>query len=106
VPTPPVPEYDSGHSVQGAAAATVLARVLGTDRVAFSACSLTLPPGSRCGEPGEAIRRYRSFSHAAAENGRSRVLAGIHFGTAVEVGIEHGGAVAERVVERALRPDR
>ena len=33
--TPPIPDHDSAHAVQGGAAAAVLARVLGTDRVAF-----------------------------------------------------------------------
>ena len=38
VTTPPIPDYDSAHSVEGGAAAVVLARVLG-NRVSFRACS-------------------------------------------------------------------
>ena len=45
-PTPPIPDYDSGHAVEGAAAAEVLARFFGSDRAAFSICSYTLPAGS------------------------------------------------------------
>ena len=49
VTTPPIPDYDSAHSVEGGAAAAVLARVLG-NRVSFTACSLTLPAGG-CDSP-------------------------------------------------------
>jgi hypothetical protein len=45
VTTPPIPDYDSAHSVQGGAGATVLKRFFGTDRIGFSTCSLTLPAG-------------------------------------------------------------
>ena len=45
VPTPPIPDHDSAHSVEGGAAAQVLRRFFGTDQISFETCSLTLPAG-------------------------------------------------------------
>ena len=104
VPTPPIPDYDSAHSVEGGAAAKVLKRFFGTDHISFRTCSLTLPPGSTCTDPTPVLRRYTSFSHAAAENGLSRILNGFHFRKAVEEGIEHGRKIGGRAVDRFLRP--
>jgi hypothetical protein len=94
--TPPIPDYPSGHTVEGAAAASVLARFFGTDLVPFKVTS---------GDPYPGIERtYWSFSEAARENGASRVLAGIHFPTAVTVGYAQGETVGTWVFEHALRP--
>jgi hypothetical protein len=40
-PTPPFPDYDSAHSVEGGTAAEVLLRIFKTDQVSFETCSLT-----------------------------------------------------------------
>jgi hypothetical protein len=94
--TPPVPDYPSTHTVQGAAVATVLSRFFGTDFVSFSMTS---------GAPYEGItRRFWSFSQAARENGASRVLAGIHFASAVKAGYEQGDRIGAWAFERLLRP--
>jgi hypothetical protein len=106
VPTPPIPDHDSAHSVEGGAAAEVLRRFFGTDHVVFSTCSLTLPSGSTCNDPSPVTRRYRSFSEAADENGLSRILVGFHFRNAVDEGIEHGRKIGRRAVHRFLRPLR
>jgi PAP2 superfamily len=103
VTTPPIPDYDSAHSVEGGAAATVLKRFFGTDRIRFKTCSLTLPPGSTCNDLTPVLRRYTSFSQAAAENGLSRILVGFHFRKAVVEGIEHGSKIGDRAVDRFLR---
>ena len=50
--TPPIPDHDSAHAVQGAAAATVMARIFGTDRVRFQ--TLQPDPPRRA-----AVRRSR-----------------------------------------------
>ena len=76
-----MPDYPSTHTVLGAAAAAVLARYFGTDFVSFSMTS---------GAPYGITRKFWSFSEAARENGASRVLAGIHFATAVQAGYEQG----------------
>jgi hypothetical protein len=104
VGTPPIPDYDSGHSVEGGAAAQVLKRFFGTDRVRFENCSMTLPAGQNCGEADQVDRSFSSFTQAANENGVSRILVGYHFRKAVTAGIEHGRAIGDRAVDRFLRP--
>jgi hypothetical protein len=104
-PTPPFPDYDSAHSVEGGAAAEVLRRVFETDQVSFDTCSLTLPlPKERCGGTQEERRSYSSFSQAADENGLSRILVGYHFRKAVMEGIKHGRKIGKRAVEHFLKP--
>jgi hypothetical protein len=87
VTTPPFPEYTSGHSVQSAAAATVLTDLFGdpefTDRT----------HEARGMEP----RTFRSFSEFAEEAAISRLYGGIHYREAIEVGIEQGRLVGEKV---------
>jgi hypothetical protein len=102
--TYPIPDYPSGHATEGGAAAEVLKRFFGTDRVHFSNCSFTLPAGQTCTDPSPVIRSYRSFSEAADENAVSRIVIGIHFRRAVEVGTEHGRHIARRAVTHFLRP--
>jgi hypothetical protein len=102
--TYPMPDHDSAHSVEGGAAAEVLKRFFGTDRIRFRNCSMTLPAGQTCTDARPRLRSFRSFTEAANENGLSRVLVGIHFRRAVEEGIEHGRNIGRRAVERFLRP--
>jgi hypothetical protein len=45
LPTPPVPDYPSTHTVEGAAAATVMARFFNTDFISFSMTSGPPYPG-------------------------------------------------------------
>jgi hypothetical protein len=104
--TYPLPDHDSAHSVEGGAAAEVLKQFFGTDAIAFSACSLTLPAGSRCGEPGEVQRTYATFSQAADENAISRVYVGIHFRHASEEGVKHGRKIGQRAANLYLKPLR
>jgi membrane-associated phospholipid phosphatase len=96
LPTPPVPDYPSNHTVEGAAAATVLARFFNTDFVSFSMTSGAPYPGI--------TRKFWSFSEAARENGASRILCGIHFSTAVNAGYIQGERIGEWAYENALRP--
>ena len=96
LPTPPVPDYPSNHTVEGAAAATVMARFFNTDFVSFSMTSGAPYPGI--------TRKFWSFSEAARENGASRVLCGIHFSTAVNVGYIQGERIGEWAFENVLRP--
>jgi hypothetical protein len=104
-PTPGIPDYDSGHSVQGGAGAQVLKRFFETDEVSFSACSLTLPlPEEQCSGSQEVRRSFSSFTQAAQENGVSRILVGFHFRKAVEEGIKHGRKIGNRAVNLFLRP--
>jgi hypothetical protein len=94
--TPPVPDHPSAHAVTGAAAAAVLARYFESDFVSFTATSGDPYPGL--------VRHFWSFSEAARENGASRVLAGIHFPTAVRAGLGQGDEVGTWVFDNALGP--
>jgi membrane-associated phospholipid phosphatase len=96
LPTPPVPDYPSTHTVEGAAAATVMARFFNTDFISFSMTS--------GGEYSGITRKFWSFSEAARENGASRILCGIHFSTAVNAGYVQGERIGEWAYENALRP--
>jgi hypothetical protein len=106
VPTPPVPDYDSGHSVEGGTAAQVLKRFFKDDDVSFSTCSLStpLPEEERCGGTSEVRRWFTSFTQTAEENGVSRIYNGFHFRDAVNKGIKHGRKIADRAVNLFLKP--
>jgi hypothetical protein len=91
IPTPPFPEYPSGHSGISAAAAEVLSAVFG-DTVAFrDSTGLTI---------GSAVREFTSFREAAHEAGRSRIYGGIHFEYGNLGGRAVGECVGARTVER------
>ena len=81
--TPPFPEYTSGHSVQSAAAATVLTGLFGD--LAFTDHTHE----SR----GLPARSFASFAAAADEAAVSRLYGGIHFRAAIERGLEQGRSI-------------
>lgn len=93
LPTPAHPEYPSGHSTFSGAAATVLARVFGSDRVSF---------GVGCDALPGVTRRYRSFWTCAEEIGRSRIYAGIHFDSACREGLSAGRVLAEHAMKNYM----
>ena len=90
IPTPPFPEYPSGHSTQSAAAAAVISALLG--QTAFDdSTSVTI---------GHKVRRFDSFAGAAAEAGISRIYGGIHFPIGNVVGRQLGECIGETVIKR------
>jgi hypothetical protein len=103
VVTPPLPDYDSGHAVEGGTAAGILQGFFHNDRISFAVCSTTLPTGETCASANPRTRSFNSFSEAATENGMSRILVGFHFRHAVEEGILHGQKIADWVVGHVLR---
>ena len=105
-PTYPMPDHDSGHAVQGGAAAEILRQVFGTDDIAFTACSTTVGTGMTCDDPAPVLRSYSSFSQAEMENAVSRIYIGIHFRRAVEEGARHGRKIAEYAVHQVMKPVR
>jgi len=105
-PTPPVPDYESAHAVQGAAAAEVMKQVFAQHRAPFNACSLSLPSGNRCNDASPVWRTFRSFDEAAAENGASRVYIGFHFRDAVDKGLKRGRQIGQWTTEHVLQPQR
>ena len=104
VTTPPIPDHDSGHSVEGGAAAAVLRGFFGSDRAHFELCSYTLPAGQTCTDPSPTMRSFDRFSAAAAENADSRVLVGFHFRHATTSGTTHGTKIGDYVVNTYLTP--
>ena len=80
-PTPPFPEYSSGHSNFSAAGAEILRLFTGSDR--FGGSTLIRAGSSRT-EPGavpssDMTLSWATFSDAANEAGLSRRYGGIHF---------------------------
>jgi hypothetical protein len=104
VPTPPIPDHESAHAIEGGIGAWVMREFFGTNHIRFTACSQTLPEGQNCGEDDQVNRTYHSFTQAAAENGWSRVLIGFHFRHAEEAGIARGHSIGVFTVNHLLRP--
>jgi membrane-associated phospholipid phosphatase len=92
LPTPPFPDYISGHATFGAAAAQVLAAYYG-DNYALNVSSQEIH-GS--------YRSFRSFQDAAAENGISRIYGGVHIQSANRDGLIAGTRVANYVLANTL----
>ncbi len=84
--TPPFPEYTSGHSVQSGASAEILTALFGA-----------IPFVDRTHEPRLPARSFESFFDAADEAAISRLYGGIHFRSAIEVGVEQGVCVGSAV---------
>lgn len=102
-PTPPFPEYISGHSTFSAAAATVLAFYTGSD--AFGA-AVTFAPGTSNIEPGAVPAHpvtltWPTFAAAAEQAGFSRRLGGIHFKPADLVGRYAGALIGYESLAKA-----
>ncbi len=95
IPTPPFPEYPSGHSVQSGAAVGILIALLG-DSIAYS--------DSTQMDIGQPPRFFASFSAARSEVSVSRVYAGVHFFPAVVDGLTQGACIGRKV--SALRTRR
>ena len=105
--TPPVSALNSGHSVEGAAAAEVMKQFFGTDHRSFTTCSLTVPEGTGCGSGSdEVVRSFTSFAQAADENAASRIYDGIHFRQDVEEGLRQGRSIGDHAVDQEMVPGR
>lgn len=89
--TPPFPEYTSGHSVVSGAASTVLTDVFG-DNFAFADDTEVAF--------GLSVRNFSSFNQAAQEAAMSRMYGGIHYRSAVEIGITQGRELGAYVVQK------
>jgi len=89
IPTPPFPEYPSGHSVQSGAAVEILNELIG-DPISYVDSSQT--------DIGQPPRRFASFSAARREVAMSRVYAGVHYFPAVVDGLTQGECIGRKVV--------
>ncbi len=101
-PTPPFPEFTSGHSAFSAAAAEVLKRFTRSD-VFGSSYKQTVPlrvePG--LGAAVGVILKWDTFSDAALEAGESRLYGGIHFYEGNVAGLGLGRKVGAQAYEKA-----
>lgn len=95
IPTPPFPEYTSGHSTFSRGSATVLAGFFGTDAIPFSI-------GSE-GTPG-VQRSYTGFDAAANEAGISRIFGGIHWNFANQQAQAAGFRLGHQILSHLLQP--
>jgi hypothetical protein len=97
VQTPPYPEYSSGANCLVASITTVLQQFFATDRFEFRVwttnASVTVNP-----------RTYQRFSDVQRELVEARILQGIHFRTADEVGRRQGAHIGRWTFNKYLRP--
>jgi PAP2 superfamily len=103
-PTPPFPEYISGHSTFSAAGAEILKLFTGCDRFGLS---VTFPAGSSILEPGltpaqPVTLTWKTFKEAANQAGISRRYGGIHFKAADLAGRAVGRLIADQAWEKAV----
>jgi hypothetical protein len=98
IPTPPHPDYISGHTANSGAMAHVLARVFGDEPGFLIEMTSSQNPGF--------VRHWQTFSEGVQEVIDARVYSGIHFRTADEVGARVGRQVAQFVLTHVLRPQR
>jgi hypothetical protein len=102
-PTPPFPEYVSGHSTYSAAGAGILELWTGSnhfgDAVTLAAGSSKIEPGATPARP--VALRWETFTDAANEAGISRRYGGIHFRTADMAGRLLGRVVAFNAWQKA-----
>ena len=102
-PTPPFPEYSSGHSTFSAAGAEILRLFTGSNdfgaSVTFEAGSSKFESGAV--PAGDVTLQWETFSEAANQAGLSRRYGGIHFEQADLVGRAAGRRVAHIAWARA-----
>jgi hypothetical protein len=102
-PTPPFPEYVSGHSTFSGAGARVLQQFTGSD---LFGARVTLKPGTSRIEPGATpllpvVLLWATFSAARDEAGESRRQGGIHFPDADHNGRTLGTSVGQNALGKA-----
>lgn len=94
LPTPPFPEFPSGHSVQSSAAAQVMDQVFGAEKPFTD---------NTHNDRGWGPRQFSSFQAAANEAAVSRLYAGIHFRSGVELGQVQGRCVGQKTLALKLK---
>lgn len=94
-PTPPHPDYLSGHTTNSSAMATMLGLFFGDDPGQPIVATSPTNPGFR--------RQWRTFSEGVQEVVDARIYSGLHYRTSDEVGAQVGRRVARFVFDHALR---
>lgn len=90
IPTPPFPEFPSGHSTQSGAASAVITALIGAGPFSDST-SISI---------GHAVRHFPSFLAASEEAGQSRIYAGLHYAWSNEAGLRMGRCIGAAVAAR------
>ena len=100
IPTPEFPSYTSGHSTFGAAAAQMIALLIGHDDVSFSGRPMdqVLWP-----QLAGVTRHWNSLSHMAEENGMSRIYGGVHWMPDHAEAMKAGRAIARQAFDSTFR---
>ena len=96
VPTPPHPDYPSGHTANSGAMAAVLTLLFGDSPGFVIVATSSQNPGF--------VRKWETFGEGVDEVIDARVFSGIHFRTADRVGARLGRQVAQFVITHALKP--
>ncbi len=103
-PTPPFPEYTSGHSAFSMAAAEALKRFTASDTFGGSytqTVPLRVEPG--LGAAVGTALHWDTFTQAAQEAGESRLYGGIHFYEGNVAGLDLGRKVGAQAYDLAQR---
>ena len=101
IPTPEFPAYTSGHSTFGAAAAELMALIIGRDRIAFSG----RPPDEVLWPQLEGVtRHWTSLSQMAEENGMSRLYGGVHWAMDHSEAMKAGIGIARQAFHSTFPP--
>ncbi len=95
LPTPPFPDYPSGHSVQSSSAQSILSNMFGAN---------TEFVDNTHNDRGWGPRTFKNFKSAADEAAISRVYAGIHYRFASDGGKPQGQCVADKVLALKFKP--
>jgi hypothetical protein len=90
LPTPPFPDYPSGHSTSSGTCAYLLTKLLG--QVSFTDTTHL--------RMGMAPRHFDSFDATAHESSNSRVYGGIHYRNAIENGVAMGNLIGAEIYNR------
>jgi PAP2 superfamily len=97
VPTPPFPEYPSGHATQAGAFAKVIEYLFGVDQVLEDNNTMHIP---------NQVSTYLNADALSREVAQSRLYGGIHYRFSNEAGLQLGRDVAKDVIDAFfVKPD-
>lgn len=95
-PEPPFPAFPSGHAIQAAAAATVMADLYG-NRFALSDSAHAGRARDRLRDTEFKVRRFSSFWEIAEETANSRFYGGIHTQQDNQAGLKKGREIGQYI---------
>jgi hypothetical protein len=100
-PTPPFPEYTSGHSAFSMAGAVALRRFTGSDKFGFFYAQTTPLKADPTEPVTDVVLSWQTFTQAAQEAGESRLYGGIHFYEGNVAGLDLGAKVGDAAYTKA-----